>query len=129
MLGPPAQRVPAAGARNVLSCVPRTPCMQTWAAVCRVTTARAAASAVVAGPARHLPCPPLFLQVAVSLLPPLPSAPDIWRLAASVNGRSLSAGTTTTPTGIKVSFSDGGIGKFGTAKVEAGFITISMIQK
>ncbi|KAL4441880.1 hypothetical protein ABPG77_003796 [Micractinium sp. CCAP 211/92] len=68
-------------------------------------------------------------KVAVSLLPPLPSAPDIWRLAASVNGRSLSAGTTTTSTGIKVTFSDGGVGKFGTAKVEAGFITISMIQK
>lgn len=77
----------------------------------------------------HLPRPPLCPQVAVSLLPPLPSAPEIWRLAASVNGRSLSAGTTTTPTGIRVTFSDGGIGKFGTAKVEAGFITISMIQK
>lgn len=65
----------------------------------------------------------------MSLLPPLPSSPDIWRLAASVNGRVLSPGTTSTPTGIKVTFSKGGVGKFGTAKVQAGFITISMIQK
>ncbi|KAL4433916.1 hypothetical protein ABPG75_000357 [Micractinium tetrahymenae] len=68
-------------------------------------------------------------KVAVSLLAPLPSSPNIWRLAASVNGRVLTPGTTTTPTGIKVTYAAGGVGKYGTAKVEAGFITISMIQK
>ncbi|KAL4433922.1 hypothetical protein ABPG75_000363 [Micractinium tetrahymenae] len=67
--------------------------------------------------------------VDVKLLPPLPTNPAVWRITATVNSKPIAAGTTKLPNGITVSLTPGAIGKFGTVKVDAGFIFVSMIQK
>lgn len=65
----------------------------------------------------------------MKLLPPLPANPAVWRITATVNTKPVAVGTTKLPNGITVTLTPGAIGKFGTVKVDAGFIFVSMIQK
>ncbi|KAL4431043.1 hypothetical protein ABPG75_006299 [Micractinium tetrahymenae] len=66
--------------------------------------------------------------VGIQLLPPLPSKPEVWRIMATANGQPV-ASTLTLANGIKVDRVAGDIGKFGTVKVNAGFLFISAIQR
>lgn len=66
--------------------------------------------------------------IIVKLLPPEPAKPAVWRLVAIANGQRVGS-TFTLANGIKIDRVAGDIGKFGTVKVNAGFIFISCIQK
>ncbi|KAL4425073.1 hypothetical protein ABPG77_010387 [Micractinium sp. CCAP 211/92] len=64
----------------------------------------------------------------IKLLPPLASKPEVWRIVATANGQPV-VSSRTLPNGIKIDRVTGDIGKFGTVKVNAGFMFISAIQK
>ena len=59
-------------------------------------------------------------SVRVDLLPPLPSAPGIWRITAKANGRPMAAGYLKVGGVIDVTYVPSQIGKHGRVEIEKG---------